>query len=906
MAHHSNRRRAFVCITGQLSRLELDGKIRTVLQPLREAAYDVDVGLVLSSSGKSYFTNAAESRAESPFRTLESAEAALNEQGFPNVSVEGIVQSKHPWINPTYLEQCGGKWYHSRLKTGQTSPEKRLAKAANQARQFEAVAACNGVMSRFGGASKYDLVVRFREDTIHAAPLDIPYLTNIVQLTLNNPETYYKFTYERLGYQVTATERLVNLRIKFAVNKATAKLEGCTRANVFCELELASTMQPCGPDNGHSYLQDDKSPSLVIFEQQTTATQKATGWAYVCITGQLSRLELKSKVDKLIRPLAARFDNVHVTLAMTSGGARFTNAEDRVPAQMNQTDGGEDDQIQLGMPFSFASAEDELVAAGATLVSVHEPFHDNGVAINLQFLDQLDKKDRGLAFRFHRAENHIRQFEALNDGMNDNFAVVHPKAAADYFLAPLRDYFQPLAPCVDVVGAVENSMFGGIPGGLEASLGRFSSSHGGVAAGVSSPKTTKSFRRAAASAASLKGGGQSSSYAASAATAAAFPAAAAAAGGGAWHSRKLVGVARGTTGKPTGGRPGKGASGLAQRRLSYFDALADGRLDEAAAEVLRSLPIALATSHSTPALLGSPPPSPPQMMQHHPSQQHPQHLPQHPQHHMDHGMNHEQYHHHHHHHHHHHLHQGGDGGSGRRLPDIGPAATGPVVAASFLALIRDDDARHAAQLAKARAGLTTREAVRRGESHATHAAESLRHMAASTAWEQQQLTRDIKDGIRASRKTLPLDFIFDRALRHYRRAKLRWGADRWRGFLRDCRANDERRRRFAPQVVTIQRAVRGYLGRLRAARLKFEAHRRRLLAETYAAICLQCWVRRVWLRRRLVQRARMAHARAVARERDRYVTAMQAAHRGGSCRARMRGRVLHRLTHQMKAALAFK
>ena len=48
--HKSSPRRSFVCITGQLERLELDNKINSVLFPLRAAGYEPDIALVLDDS----------------------------------------------------------------------------------------------------------------------------------------------------------------------------------------------------------------------------------------------------------------------------------------------------------------------------------------------------------------------------------------------------------------------------------------------------------------------------------------------------------------------------------------------------------------------------------------------------------------------------------------------------------------------------------------------------------------------------------------------------------------------------------------------------------------------------------------------------------------------------------------
>ena len=70
--------------------------------------------------------------------------------------------------------------------------------------------------------------------------------------------------------------------------------------------------------------------------------------------------------------------------------------------------------MQPSSPYTFSSATKILTEAGVASVYVDEPLHDSSISVNHQFLLQLDKKRKGTAYRNRRAENHVRQFEALN------------------------------------------------------------------------------------------------------------------------------------------------------------------------------------------------------------------------------------------------------------------------------------------------------------------------------------------------------------------------------------------------------------------------------------------------------------------------------------------------------------
>jgi len=52
------RKNAFICITGQLGRLELENKMQNIIKPLRQSGYHISVAIVMSK-GKPNFTHSA-------------------------------------------------------------------------------------------------------------------------------------------------------------------------------------------------------------------------------------------------------------------------------------------------------------------------------------------------------------------------------------------------------------------------------------------------------------------------------------------------------------------------------------------------------------------------------------------------------------------------------------------------------------------------------------------------------------------------------------------------------------------------------------------------------------------------------------------------------------------------------
>ena len=172
-----NHNRAFVCITGQLPRLELNEKISELLIPLySEYSVEVDIALVLSDTDKRS-VNRSGDRVQKYFAMTEIADALSGLPGITVLNHDIDVQSVNPVINMQYLEQ--------RMARGnKMGTVRKVEEVKNHVRQFESLAKCHRHMVRSGRS--YDLVHRIREDTAYYRPVNY---TRILELTKEQPMT---------------------------------------------------------------------------------------------------------------------------------------------------------------------------------------------------------------------------------------------------------------------------------------------------------------------------------------------------------------------------------------------------------------------------------------------------------------------------------------------------------------------------------------------------------------------------------------------------------------------------------------------------------------------------------------------------------------------------------------------
>lgn len=171
--HRDSVRRSFVCITGQLERLELDNKIGSVLGPLRAAGYEPDVALVLDDSSLRV-TNAVGPKgvdfAYAPaYGSFANAVDTLRDLDFRVVTDSPYIQSADPIINERYVQTL-------QQKAGM-SIEQHRERSKNNVRMMESWQQCYAeMMSDIERSMTYDVIVRVREDGGFLEALDIEFL----------------------------------------------------------------------------------------------------------------------------------------------------------------------------------------------------------------------------------------------------------------------------------------------------------------------------------------------------------------------------------------------------------------------------------------------------------------------------------------------------------------------------------------------------------------------------------------------------------------------------------------------------------------------------------------------------------------------------------------------------------
>lgn len=168
------RKRAFVCITGQLSRLELNNKEEHLFRHWHDN-FDVDFDVALVLSETNYSSVRRGGTIDQTF--FNSTEVANHLNTLPGVTVlnnDDFVAAEDPVVNQKYFEQ--------RSADNRQSSEQKLQRIQNHVRQFESLAKCYYHMSQSPlAAGKYDIVHRIRDDSGYYLPVPFDRLFNMTQ-----------------------------------------------------------------------------------------------------------------------------------------------------------------------------------------------------------------------------------------------------------------------------------------------------------------------------------------------------------------------------------------------------------------------------------------------------------------------------------------------------------------------------------------------------------------------------------------------------------------------------------------------------------------------------------------------------------------------------------------------------
>lgn len=174
----SDRPRIFVCITGQLQRLELQNKFRTLIQPMKKAGYGVDLALVLSSGDATYQLRKVRKQKphSSSFSSPEEVLEFINKRARV-LNPQNLTYTKpvnHP-VNPQYLYHRAVLKKSPKIKTKQTFPavwsvvEEALQRSLANTIMMESYTRCWNWAQQSGESYKW--YVRIRDDVGFKKPL---------------------------------------------------------------------------------------------------------------------------------------------------------------------------------------------------------------------------------------------------------------------------------------------------------------------------------------------------------------------------------------------------------------------------------------------------------------------------------------------------------------------------------------------------------------------------------------------------------------------------------------------------------------------------------------------------------------------------------------------------------------
>ena len=153
----------FVCVTGQLSRLELANKVVTLFQPLQRGGCDLEIRFVLSQTNYTKHPN----EFASVFDSLSSAYQYLEQHGIRSIS-----STQHTIPPPTNIPIND----HYSITVGEN-------RTLNHARMYVGHDQC---WNQWNHATNYSFAIRIREDMGFSTPQDIP---SVLKSSVKSPTT---------------------------------------------------------------------------------------------------------------------------------------------------------------------------------------------------------------------------------------------------------------------------------------------------------------------------------------------------------------------------------------------------------------------------------------------------------------------------------------------------------------------------------------------------------------------------------------------------------------------------------------------------------------------------------------------------------------------------------------------
>ena len=261
-----NEKRAFVCITGQLGRLELENKVNTIFKPMLDGGYELDLHFILGT-GAMKFTQlavkkdhpAVHSNIFSAFNNEDEIKQFLERYSIYNVNINSLEQMESPPINSDYLLAVL-KDYHNKDRENLEV----INRIIGNARMFETYRHCwDGAVHR---GEEYSVHLRIREDVGLEKKIKLEIIDNIGKnkvitsdcrtwngmndrfaivspniaqiyyqspyqkqidgsalTSVRNSETYFKYIYSSSGIKVVSTKLLRGVRKLYINAKGESK-----------------------------------------------------------------------------------------------------------------------------------------------------------------------------------------------------------------------------------------------------------------------------------------------------------------------------------------------------------------------------------------------------------------------------------------------------------------------------------------------------------------------------------------------------------------------------------------------------------------------------------------------------------------------------------------------------------
>ena len=147
---------------------------------------------------------------------------------------------------------------------------------------------------------------------------------------------------------------------------------------------------------------------------------KTTRRAFVCITGQLPRVELSNKVDHLFRPWVEQY-GVHIDVALVLAGTDHVSVERRKRDEGGDGGSGESRSGDWGGGEGYRTlgevrAELEALGPGVVVLNADDSLsvQSSDPILNPTYVRQRDESDPHMSHEdtLERVRNHVRQFES--------------------------------------------------------------------------------------------------------------------------------------------------------------------------------------------------------------------------------------------------------------------------------------------------------------------------------------------------------------------------------------------------------------------------------------------------------------------------------------------------------------